>query len=98
MNGSDTTRSYLVECYWPGVSAEALHAAAQRTRKAASDLQSEGADVDFISSILVVVDETVFCLFRGCEADVRAASTRAGVQFERVLESVRADGRTEENE
>jgi hypothetical protein len=37
-------------------------------------------------------DETVFCLFEGQEAAVRAASDRAGVPVERVLESVRVDG------
>ena len=44
-------------------------------------------------SILVPADETVFCLFDGVEADVRAVSEEAGMPFERVLESLRIDGR-----
>ncbi|HEY8869334.1 MAG TPA: hypothetical protein VIM30_08070 [Candidatus Limnocylindrales bacterium] len=40
----------------------------------------------------MLADETVFCLFEGAEADVRAASEEAGIPFERVLESVRLDG------
>jgi hypothetical protein len=36
----------------------------------------------------------VFWLFGGSEADVRAASQQAGVQFERVLESRWIDGTT----
>ena len=93
MTGSETARSYLVECYWPGVSEDALVGASRRAREAAAELRRDGADVDFLSSILVLVDETVFCLFNGCEADVRAASEEAGVPFERVLESLRIDVR-----
>jgi hypothetical protein len=92
MTGSEFTRSYLVECYWPGVSEEALVKAARRARRAASELRRDGGDVDFLSSILVPADETVFCLFEGCEADVRAASEQAGMPFERVLESLHVDG------
>jgi Protein of unknown function (DUF4242) len=91
MSRSRLTRTYLVECYWPGVSEEALVSAARRTRAAASMLRRHGGDVDFLSSILVPADETVFCLFSGCEADVRAAREQAGFPFERVLESLRLD-------
>jgi hypothetical protein len=86
------SRSYVVECYWPGVSEEKLTAAARRADEAASALRELGADVDFVGSILVPADETVFCLFDGIEEDVREASERAGVPFERVLESLRVDG------
>jgi hypothetical protein len=85
-------QSYLVECYWPGVSVELLVAAARRTRSATSALRRRGRNVDFLGSILVPADETVFSLFRGCEEDVRTASTRAGLPFERVLESLHVDG------
>jgi hypothetical protein len=88
MSGSDLTRSFLVECYWPGVSEEALVRTARRAREAASELRRQGGDVNLLGSILVPADETVFCLFEGCEADVRAASEQAGVPFERVLESL----------
>jgi hypothetical protein len=85
-------RSYLVECYWPGVSEDALVAAVQRTRSATSALRQRGRDVAFLGSILVPADETVFAFFQGCEADVRAASTSAGLPFERVLDSLHVDG------
>lgn len=49
-------------------------------------------NVSFVGSILVLADETVFCLFDGREEDVRAATVRAGVPFQRVLESLRIDG------
>jgi hypothetical protein len=92
MTSGERTGGYLVECYWPGVSEETLIAAAQRARSATSALRRRGRDVEFLGSILVPADETVFALFTGCEADVRDASTRAGLPFERVLGSLHVDG------
>jgi hypothetical protein len=91
MSATEDRKSYLVECYWPGVSVEKLVDALRRVHDAQSQLRGLGADVEFLGSILVPVDETVFCLFDGSEADVRAVSARAGVLFERVLESLRFD-------
>jgi hypothetical protein len=98
MPDRDATRSYLVEYYWPGVSAEKAAASAQRMRAAASTLRRQGGNVIFLGSILVPADESVFCLFDGAEADVRRASEQAGVPFERVLESLRLDGQAQANE
>jgi Protein of unknown function (DUF4242) len=98
MSNSERSRSYLVECYWPGVSEDKLAAAAWRAHEAALALRRHGGDVDYLGSILVPADETVFCLFEGREADVRAASERAGVPFDRVLESLRFDYRQREEE
>lgn len=92
MSGSDSTRSYLVECYWPEVDQQKVAATVKRLRSASSALRRRGGDVNFVGTILVPADETVFCLFEGLEADVRAASERAGVPFDRVLESLRIDG------
>lgn len=98
MSGRDEARSYLVECYWPGVSEEKLAAAAQRAQTAASELRRQGREFRFRGSILVVADETVFCLFEGLEADVRAVSEQAGIPFERVLESLRIDDKQRQRE
>jgi hypothetical protein len=98
MSGGDVSRAYLVECYWPGVNEDKLATAAQRVQEAAIELGSSGHDLEFLGSILVPADETVFCLFEGREADVRAASERAGMPFERVLESLRIDYRQREEE
>ncbi len=62
-----------------------------RAQAAALRLRREGDEIEFLGSVLVYADETVFWLFEGREADVRVASERAGVPFERVLE-VRIDG------
>jgi len=66
MSESGEAKSYLVECYWPGVSEEKLALASQRARRPAHGLR---------------------------RADVRAVSEEAGMPFERILESLRIDGR-----
>jgi hypothetical protein len=96
MSASGDRKSYLVECYWPGVSVEKLVDALRRIRETQSRLQGHGADVELLGSILVPVDETVFCLFDGREADVRAVNEQAGFLFERVLESLRIDSKEPE--
>lgn len=78
---------YLVECYWPGVTGELARTAEVRAREVSADLRSSGREVAFLGSVVVPADETVFCFFEGCEADVRAASERARLPFERVLEA-----------
>jgi hypothetical protein len=92
MSSSDCSKGYLVECYWPGVSEEKLTVTAKRAREAAWALRQQGGNVFFIGSILVPADESVFCLFDGVEADVRAATEQAGIPFERLLKSLRIDG------
>jgi hypothetical protein len=87
MSRSDGSRIYLVECYWPGVSQKMLTTAVVRLRKAAIELRHRGRDVNFVGSILVPADETVFCLLDGDEADVRAITEEAGIPLERLLES-----------
>jgi hypothetical protein len=91
MSGKVETGSYLVECYWPGVSETKLAAVVERAQQAARELRRQGRTLRFRGSLLVPEDETVFCFFDGEEADVRAVSTQAGMPFERVLVSLRID-------
>ena len=98
MSASSERRSYLVECYWPGVSEQKLTATVARAHAAASKLSRQGRNVALVGTILVPADETVFCLFEGLEADVRAVSSQAEVPFERVLESLRIDGKQQQRE
>jgi hypothetical protein len=85
---SPARRSYLGEYYWPGVSDEALAEMIVRACAATAELRRLGKRVDLRGTILVRIDETIFCLFDGDEPDVRAAAELAGIAFERVLESV----------
>jgi hypothetical protein len=91
MPGDGQPSGYLVECYWPGVSAERVAAAVERSEQAAGELRSHGRPLHFTGSILVPADETVFGLFDGEEADARAVSDKAGVPYERILESLRIE-------
>ena len=98
MSGSVGSSSYLVECYWPGVDEAKLSEAVQRAKAVLSMRGRAGRRVEFVGAILVPADETVFCLFDGAEEDVRSVTEQAGVPFERVLASLRIDGKPPKEE
>jgi hypothetical protein len=82
-------RTFLVEHYWPGVTARAFGHAARKVRASAEQLAREGVDLEFLHSTLVPEDEAAFCVLRGeSESVVEEAYRRAGVRFERVLPAV----------
>jgi hypothetical protein len=81
--------TYLVECYWPGVTESALNDAGQRAGAAARQLRAAGHQVRFLGSLLVPGDEVAFCRFISDSlADVEQASTTAELPFSRVLDCV----------
>ena len=85
--------AYLVECYSPGVRRDDVESAAERTAAACAQLRSGGVFVDYRGAILVPGDEVVLHLFNSeSEHAVRAASERAGLPFERILETVAIQG------
>lgn len=79
--------TYLAECFWPDVSAHKLALAASEIAAASGAVCLE--------LILVPADEVVLALFQApSPAAVSAASRRAGLPSERVIEAVRvAPGR-----
>jgi predicted amino acid dehydrogenase len=77
--------NHLVECYWPDVTEAKLTAATRRIHDATLAARTEGGDVAYLGAFLMPTDETVFCLFDGREADVRAVSVQAQLPLERVL-------------
>jgi hypothetical protein len=89
---AEEPRTYLVECFWPGVDEQQHASAAGRARAAALQLRRQGEEIEFLGSILIPGDETVFCFFKGREPDVRGASERAGLPFDRLLAAVRIAG------
>jgi len=85
----DATTTYLAECFWPDVHADEVEQGAERIRRSAAELTRAGSGVALAGTILVPGDDVVFYLFDGDSADVvREVCTRAGVPFERVVESV----------
>ena len=83
------TRTYVVECYSPAIDRQTVEGSATRATAAAADLRSRGRPVDYVGALLVPGDEVVFHLFAARSAGaVREASLQAGVEFERVVESI----------
>jgi hypothetical protein len=83
------TRTYVVECYSPAIDLRAVERSGHRATAAAAELRRKGRPVDYVGALLVPGDEVVFHLFAAKSVrTVREASLRAGVEFERVLESI----------
>jgi len=83
--GSGATRTFVVEHYWPDVTADAFRASTEQVRAAAGEL----AGVRLLHATLVPQDESAFCVFAAVsEQDVQAAYARAGVRFERIVEAL----------
>jgi hypothetical protein len=82
-------RTYLVECYEPGLEHAEAQLAADRALAASVELREEGRELEYIGAILVPGDEVVFHMFASeGERDVREASVRASLPYERVVESI----------
>jgi hypothetical protein len=77
--------TYLAECYWPGVTAARLAAAAAR---AADDVEATCTEL-----ILIPDDEIVLALFQASSAAaVTHASRRAGLPAERIVQCLAQQG------
>ena len=84
-----STRTYVVECYCPAIDRRAVESSGHRAMAAAAELRKEGRAVDYVGALLVPGDEVVFHFFAAkSPGTVHDASVRAGVEFERVLESI----------
>lgn len=83
------TTNYLVERYWPGVTAELHAAAVHRGRVAAAELRDEGRAVTYLRSTLVPEQETVLCVFEADSPEVvRELNERADIPLDRITEAV----------
>lgn len=86
---ADVSRTFVVECYVPGVDDLALQRAADATAGQVRRLGPAAGDVEYLGALLMAVDEVVLHAFRATDADlVRQVSTAAGLPFERIVESV----------
>jgi hypothetical protein len=80
---------YVVECYSPAIDREAVRSSGQRATATGEEMRKQGRLVDYLGALLVPGDEVVFHLFAATSpATVRDASLRAGIEFERVVESI----------
>jgi len=87
---------FLAEIYAARSDEDAVTLGADRARRAAEALATEGVPVRYLRTIFVPEDETCLVLYEADSAEaVREAARRAGLAFERVAEavSVPTDGR-----
>jgi hypothetical protein len=79
--------TYLVECYWPGVTPDAASEAGGRLEEVTRQLAETGHRVRYLGTLLIADDEVVFCRVRADARDeVEQASVRAGLRYDRILE------------
>lgn len=82
------SKTWVVECYVPGVDDAGLrqaadHAAAEVRRHMA------GASIEYLGALLMATDEVVLHTFRATDAELVAhVAATAGLAFDRVVESV----------
>jgi len=81
--------SYVAECFWSGVGEDDLRELDRRIEASVAELAARGEPIAYLGSMLIVDDEVVLCLFDGPIATVRQATERAGIAFERILQSTR---------
>ncbi len=94
MDGQAT--GFVAECFWIGVREHDLRELDERAASSVAELALAGEQVRYLGSVLMRSDEVVLCFFEGPEASVRRAAERAGIPFERILETAASpwrDGR-----
>ena len=87
MSDDSEPAACLVERYWPGVTEQKLLAAVERLRAVVEQRRPHGRAPRLLGTILVPVDETVFCLIEGERDEVEALSVAAELPFQRILGS-----------
>jgi Nickel responsive protein SCO4226-like len=84
----DAVAEYLVEAYLSELRSGELEAVEIRARAAARDVAREGAPIQYLRSIFIPEDELCIYVFESANAAaVDEASRRAGIRFERIVES-----------
>jgi hypothetical protein len=82
--------SYLAECFWPGVTREAVEAADRRARKRAAELHKKGSSIRYVGSLVMPGDEVVVFEFDATSEEAVAQLCQdAEIPVDRLVESVR---------
>jgi Protein of unknown function (DUF4242) len=81
-------RSYLAECFWPGVQRADLEELDHRVTRSLTGCENDTEQPRYRGSMLMPLDEVVLCFFEGTSvAAVEAVARRAGIPFARIVES-----------
>lgn len=82
-------RTYLVECYWPGVTTFSCAEAMARAGEVAQAMRAEGREIRFLDGLLLLTDEVAFYRFASpSTSDVEQACARARLPYERISEYI----------
>jgi hypothetical protein len=80
---ADDVPVYVVERYWPGVSALDVAGLAERLSRATVTV---GAAVTYLGSVLLLEDNVVQCRFDSSDVEsVRVVNEAAGARYDRIL-------------
>jgi hypothetical protein len=82
-------RTWLVECYGPAIGEATVADASGRARAAVEVERAGGSAIEYLGALHLPEDEAVFHAFASPDvAAVAVVSTRAGLRYERIVESV----------
>jgi hypothetical protein len=89
----EASKTFVVECYVPGVDDAAVRRAADRAGAAVRGFReatgTADSELDYLGALLMAVDEVVLHAFRATDPElVRRISAAAGLSFARIVESV----------
>jgi hypothetical protein len=85
-------RTFVAECFWPGVTEVDLGALDRRATASAAEALRAGEHVRYLGSILMRVDEVVLCRFEGGADAVRHVAERAAIPYDRIVETLQVGG------
>ena len=88
-------RTYVAECFWPGVTEQDVGELDVRAHASVEEAARVGESVRYLGSILMRTDEVVLCRFQGAAAAVRRAAERAAIPFERIVETIQTQTKEE---
>ncbi|HEX6662431.1 MAG TPA: hypothetical protein VF025_02040 [Gaiellaceae bacterium] len=77
------SKSFVAECFWPDVHEHDVRELDERIRTHAAKRD----DARFLGSVLIRADEVVLFHLEGTAAGVHDLAERAGIPFERLLET-----------
>ena len=86
--------NFVVERYRSGSDPDSLRVVAARLTAGALQVSPDGTSVRYLDTIFLPDDETCLHLFEAdSEADVRAATRRAGVEVDRIAHAEKIEWR-----
>jgi len=85
-------RTFLVECYWPGIASDLV--SMERVARTAAARKGSGRSIQWLGCILLPSDGLALFLFQAKdELEVMAVGRLAEMPFDRVVEAIRVEPR-----